>query len=49
MEVSRDVFCGTGLLLLTKGTVLAKHNILLLKRYYELDPPNQGVFVSVKD
>ncbi|HCC54180.1 MAG TPA: two-component system response regulator [Desulfobulbaceae bacterium] len=48
MEVSRDVFCGTGLLLLTKGTVLAKHNILLLKRYYELDPPNQGVFVSVK-
>ena len=49
MEASRDVFSGTGILLLTKGTVLAKPSILLLKRYYDLDPPNQGVFVSVKE
>ncbi|MFA6901052.1 MAG: HD domain-containing phosphohydrolase [Desulfurivibrionaceae bacterium] len=49
MEASRDVFSGTGILLLTKGTVLAKPSILLLKRYYELDPANQGVFVSVKE
>lgn len=49
MELSRDVFSGTGLLLLTKGTVLAKSSIMLLKRYYELDPPNQGVFVCVKE
>jgi len=49
MEASRDVFSGTGILLLTKGTVLAKPSIMLLTRYYELDPANQGVFVSVKE
>ena len=49
MEASRDVFSGTGILLLTKGTVLAKPSIMLLKRYYELDPANQGVFISVKE
>jgi len=49
MESSRDVFSGTGILLLTKGTVLVASSIMLLKRYYDLDPPNQGVFVSVKE
>jgi putative nucleotidyltransferase with HDIG domain len=49
MEASRDVFSGTGILLLTKGTVLANPSIMLLKRYYELDPANQGVFVSVRE
>ncbi|MFA7346343.1 MAG: HD domain-containing phosphohydrolase [Desulfurivibrionaceae bacterium] len=49
MEASRDVFSGTGILLLTKGTVLAKPSIMLLKRYYELDPGKQGVFVSVRE
>jgi putative nucleotidyltransferase with HDIG domain len=49
MEASRDVFSGTGILLLTKGTVLAKPSIALLKRYYELDPAKQGVFVSVRE
>ncbi len=49
MEASRDVYSGTGILLLTKGTVLARPSILLLKRYYELDPAKQGVFVSVKE
>jgi putative nucleotidyltransferase with HDIG domain len=49
MEASRDVFSGTGILLLTKGTVFARPSIMLLKRYYELDPSNQGVFVSVKE
>ena len=48
MEASRDMFSGTGILLLTKGTVLARPSILLLQRYYELDPPNQGVFVNVE-
>jgi len=48
MEASRDVFSGTGILLLTKGSVLTKPSIMLLKRYYDLDPANQGVFVSVK-
>jgi putative nucleotidyltransferase with HDIG domain len=49
MEASRDVFSGTGILLLTKGTVLVGSSIMLLKRYYDLDPPNQGVFVNVKE
>ena len=49
MEANRDVFSGTGILLLTKGTVFATASIALLKRYYDLDPPNEGVFVSVKE
>ncbi|MBU4117324.1 MAG: HD domain-containing protein, partial [Proteobacteria bacterium] len=49
MEASRDVFSGTGILLFTKGTVFTKPSIMLLKRYYDLDRPNQGVFVSVKE
>lgn len=48
MELSRDVFSGTGILLLTRGTVLATHSISLLARYYELDPPSQGVFINTR-
>lgn len=48
MEVSRDVFSGTGILLLGKGAVLDGTGILLLKRYYQIDPCRQGVFVKVK-
>lgn len=49
MEVSRDVFSGTGILLVSKGTILARPSILLLKRYYELDPAKQGIFINVKE
>ncbi len=46
MVVSRDVLSGTGVLLLGKGTVLTSKNIATLKRYYQVDPANHGVFVS---
>jgi response regulator RpfG family c-di-GMP phosphodiesterase len=45
MEVNRDVVSGTGILLLGKGKVLGKTSIELLRRYYKLDPPHQGIFV----
>ena len=47
MEVSRDVFSGTGILLISKGTVLEHTSVQLLKRYYQLDPSSQGIFVKV--
>ncbi|MGV1099510.1 HD domain-containing phosphohydrolase [Thiovibrio sp. JS02] len=48
MVVSRDVFSGTGILLLGKGAALNRTNIEILKRYYELDPASHGVFISMK-
>lgn len=48
MVVSRDVFSGTGILLLSKGTALNRTNIEILKRYNELDPASHGVFISMK-
>ncbi len=47
MVISRDVLSGTGVLLLSKGTVLTSKNIGILKRYYQVDPAKQGVFVSL--
>jgi len=49
MVVSRDVFSGTGLLLLSRGTVLNGSNISLLRRYHQMDPSRRGIFVMVKD
>ncbi len=48
MELNRDVLSGTGILLLGKGKVLGKTSIDLLRRYYKLDPPHQGVFVRLQ-
>lgn len=48
MEVSRDVLSGTGILLLGKGKVLGKTSIELLRRYYKIDPPHQGVFIRLQ-
>ena len=48
MIVSRDVHSGTGILLLSKGTTLNETGIMLLKRYYDLDPSKHGVVVSMK-
>ncbi len=45
MILSRDVRSGTGLLLVSKGTILNPKKIDSLKRYYRLDPPNTGVYV----
>lgn len=49
MIASRDVYSGTGILLLSKGSVLEKTSINLLKRYYELDPSRHGVFVTFEE
>lgn len=48
MQLARDLRSGTGLLLLTKGVVLDTKNIEALKRYYQVDPPNGGVYVWSK-
>lgn len=46
--LSRDVRSGTGLLLLSKGTALDAKNIQALKRYHQLDPSKNGVYVWKK-
>jgi len=46
MEVTRNLYSGAGLLLLTKGTVLDSHSIAMVVRHYRLDPPGGGIFVS---
>jgi putative nucleotidyltransferase with HDIG domain len=48
MQVTHAVRSGTGLLLLGAGEVLDEWNIQSLKRYYQLDPPNGGVKVLIK-
>ena len=48
MMVLRDVYSGTGLLLLQKGSVLTERSIRSLKHYYATDPPEQLVHVLVK-
>ncbi len=48
MVLGRDVYSGTGILLLGKGVVLNRTNIQVLKRYYDLDPAKHGVVVWVK-
>lgn len=48
MLLSRDVKSGTGLILLPKGTTLNWRNIQALRRYYQLDPSETGIFVLVK-
>jgi len=48
MLLSRDVKSGTGLILLPKGTTLNWKNIQALRRYYQLDPSETGIYVLVK-
>ncbi len=48
MKISRDVTSGTGVLLLGAGTVLNSKNISTLIRYYQVDPANHGVFISLR-
>lgn len=45
MVISRDVFSGTGVLLLAKGVELNDYNLGLLRRYARIDPSKRGVFV----
>jgi response regulator RpfG family c-di-GMP phosphodiesterase len=49
MVVARDVHSGTGILLLGQGESLDLVKILALRRYYQIDPPKQGVLVQFQD
>ncbi|GFO69994.1 two-component system response regulator [Geomonas limicola] len=46
MCTTRNLYSGTGLLLLTAGTPLDAKKIVSVKRYYQIDPPPGGVFVT---
>jgi response regulator RpfG family c-di-GMP phosphodiesterase len=48
MVLARDLFSGTGLLLLSTGTELDAVKIEALKRFYRLDPPKGGVFIFAR-
>jgi response regulator RpfG family c-di-GMP phosphodiesterase len=48
MEISRDIRSGTGIMLLSKGAVLDAKNISALKRYEQVDPAGNGVYVWSK-
>ena len=48
MRIARNLYSGTGLLLLTEGTVLDAGKIASVGRYYQIDPPAGGVFVVKK-
>lgn len=48
LVLSRDIRSGTGLLLLTKGSVLNEKNMETLKRGYDIDPSKSGIFVWSK-
>lgn len=45
--LSRDMYSGTGLLLLNRGVRLDVAKIDAIRRYYRLDPPLHGVFVEI--
>lgn len=47
MQVTRDIYCGTGMLLITKGTKLDRQMIESIQRYYEIDPPTRGVYAII--
>jgi len=48
MMVAKEVRSGTGLLLLAKGERLEDATITALRRYYIIDPPATGIFVTVE-
>lgn len=48
LQLAQDLRSGTGLLLLTKGTILNPQNVEALRRFYQVDPPSGGVYVWSK-
>ncbi|KAF0219764.1 MAG: response regulator [Geobacteraceae bacterium] len=48
LMLSRDIRSGTGVLLLSKGITLNTARINSIKRFYNLDPPDHGVYVLVE-
>lgn len=49
MVVLRDVYSGTGILLLKQGSTLSSESISALKRYYDTDPPDGPVLTLKAD
>jgi response regulator RpfG family c-di-GMP phosphodiesterase len=49
MRITRNLYSGTGLLLLNEGTLLDAGKIVSVTRYYEIDPPSSGIFVIKKE
>jgi len=49
MRTTRNLYSGTGLLLLTEGTPLDAGKIASVARYYDIDPPSGGIFVTRKE
>jgi len=47
MLLTRDVLSGTGLMLLNKGVTLDAVKIEAIQRYYQLDPPQRGIWALV--
>ena len=48
MQLAQDVRSGTGLLLLSKGSILNTQNLPALRRYHHLDPSKSGIYVWSK-
>jgi len=48
MIITRSLYSGTGLLLLTEGTPLDAGKITSVARYYEIDPPKGGIWITEK-
>lgn len=48
MVIRKDVKSGTGLLLLGAGVVLSEKTIAALKRYFQIDPSKEKIFVATK-
>lgn len=46
MVIAKNLYSGTGLLLLTAGAKLDAGTIVAVTRYYNIDPPQTGVFVT---
>lgn len=44
LEITRNLYSGTGILLLTAGAVLDGSMIASILRYYRIDPPDGGVY-----
>ncbi len=48
MTLSRNIYSGSGVLLLEKESILDNFKRAALRRYFELDPVDHGVFVKVE-
>ncbi len=46
MIISRDIRSGSGILILAQGIILDKKIINAIQRYYEIDPPESGIFIT---